>query len=412
MIQRGFKLYFDSFRGLRTEVWWLALVTLINRAGSMVIPFMSLYLTDGLKFTLDDVAIILSLFGFGSIAGAWLGGKLIDKWSAYTVMYSSLLVTGLGLILLQFLDSFMGFCFGIFFLMVAADAFRPAVFVALGAYSKPENRTRSVTLIRLAINLGFAVGPAIGGLMISGIGYHLLFWADGLTCIGAAILMLVVLDKKRVQKDTDQAAAGMRKSPMQDKVYLLFLLIIFLIGFAFLQLFTTLPLYYRDVHLLSEANIGALMALSGLIVFLIEMPVVKYLDQPKKFSIYRLLIISVLLIGLSFAVLNFTAWSGILIVGMVLITVGEVINFPFLNRFAMDRAALGKSGAYMAMFAMAFSTAHIFGNFAGMKLVKQFGFEITWYIMAGIAVLAALLVVRLKSAVRDEEAAKELAVQA
>jgi hypothetical protein len=33
------------------------------------------------------------------------------------------------------------------------------MFVSLATYAKPENRTRALTLVRLAVNLGFA-GPA------------------------------------------------------------------------------------------------------------------------------------------------------------------------------------------------------------------------------------------------------------
>jgi predicted MFS family arabinose efflux permease len=55
--------------------------------------------------------------------------------------------------------------------MTVADMFRPAMFVSLATYSKPENRTRSLTLVRLAVNLGFAAGPALGGLIIMNMGY-------------------------------------------------------------------------------------------------------------------------------------------------------------------------------------------------------------------------------------------------
>ena len=159
--------YIDSFRGLSKEVWWLSLITLINRAGTMVIPFLSLYLTESLDFSLSNVGWIMSAFGLGSVFGSWLGGKLTDKIGYYKVMLFSLFTTGFLFIGLQYLTTFSSFCVGIFLVMLVADTFRPAMFVALSAYSKPENKTRSVTLIRLAINLGFSAGPAIGGLIIT-----------------------------------------------------------------------------------------------------------------------------------------------------------------------------------------------------------------------------------------------------
>ena len=170
--------YVNTFRGLSKEVWWLAFITLINRAGTMVIPFLSLYLTKSLDFSLSDVGWIMSSFGLGSVVGTWFGGKLTDKVGYYKVMLVSLLGTGIAFIAMQYVTTFQGFCASIFLLMLIADAFRPAMFVALSAYSKPENKTRSVTLIRLAINLGFSAGPAIGGIIITGLGYPFLFWVD------------------------------------------------------------------------------------------------------------------------------------------------------------------------------------------------------------------------------------------
>lgn len=137
----------------------------------MVTPFLSLYLTQNLGFTLENVGSIMTSFGLGSLLGAWGGGKLTDLFGNYKVMFVSLILTGLLFVGVQFLSGFWPVCLGIFLLMVVADAFRPASYVAMNAYSKSENKTRSVTLIRLAINLGFSAGPALGGLLIASTGY-------------------------------------------------------------------------------------------------------------------------------------------------------------------------------------------------------------------------------------------------
>jgi predicted MFS family arabinose efflux permease len=125
-----FKNYTNTFRGLSIEVWWLALITLINRAGTMVIPFLTLYLTEDLKFTPSHVGWIMSAFGLGSVVGTWLGGKLTDIIGYYKVMVRSLLSTGILFIVLQFLNTFTSLCIGIFLVMLVADTFRPAMFVA------------------------------------------------------------------------------------------------------------------------------------------------------------------------------------------------------------------------------------------------------------------------------------------
>ncbi len=153
------------YRGLSHEVWFLALTTLINRAGAMVIPFLSLYLNKYLGYSLGQIGWIMTFYGFGSVVGVYFGGKLTDRVGYHKVMYSSLILTGIAFFGLQFISSFVALCIGIFSLTLVADAFRPAIWVALADYSNEENRTRSVTLIRLAINLGFSMGPAIGGFI-------------------------------------------------------------------------------------------------------------------------------------------------------------------------------------------------------------------------------------------------------
>ena len=167
----------------------------------MVVPFLSLYLTANLGYTLEDVGWVLTAFGLGSVLGSWLGGKLTDILGYYPVMFWSLLLSGLLFILIQYIESLWGFCFGIFTVMLVADSFRPALFVAINRYSKPENRTRSVSLIRLAINLGFSFGPAVGGLIIAHVSYSGLFWIDGITCGLAALLFISVLSRKESKEE-------------------------------------------------------------------------------------------------------------------------------------------------------------------------------------------------------------------
>lgn len=368
--------YVETFKGLSTEIWWLSLITFVNRAGTMVIPFLSLYLTKSMDFSESDVGWIMSCFGLGSVLGSWLGGKLTEKVGYYKVMSVSLFLTGLLFIAVQYVSTFAGFCVGIFFVMLVADTFRPAMFVALSAYSKPENKIRSVTLIRLAINLGMSAGPAIGGLIIAKIGYGGLFWVDGVTCIMAVVLLINILNPKKARV-MDEVKTENPRPIRQDKPFWLFFVGMFIFGFVFLQYFSTMPLYYKDVHFLSEFQIGLLFGLNGLLICIFEMPLIKWLESTKYTKVF-LMLIGLLLTGLSFAVLFVSPWVGILIVGIVLMTVGEMIAFPFSNAFVMERAKRGKHGDYMAWYTIAFSLAHIFAHNSGMQIIGHIGFDAAW----------------------------------
>lgn len=400
MLQRLFRAYVGSFSDLRREVWLLAFITFINRAGTMVIPFLSLYLTENRGFSLEDVGWILTFFGLGSVAGSWLGGKLVDRIGHYRTMALSLLVSGVFFIFLQFPVSFWGICAGIFMVMLVADAFRPAVFVAINAYSKPQNRTRSVTLIRLAINLGFSAGPAVGGLIIASAGYSGLFWVDGITCILAGFLLLKLLHpKKAVENPKD--LISIPKSMMNDKPYLVFIGAMILFGFVFLQYFSTMPLYYSRVHHLSEFEIGILLGLNGFLIFLFEMPLIKYLESRVQSPLFHV-ITGTVLVSISFLLINLTGWVGILLVGMIFLTIGEMIAFPFSNSFALKRAEGGKQGSYMALYSIAFSIGHIFGHNTGMQLIDKFGYTLTWNVMILLSLISCGLIMYVIFMVRKE----------
>jgi predicted MFS family arabinose efflux permease len=404
MLKRTFNSYRDSFSGLSKEVWWLALITFINRAGTMVIPFLSLYLTKEMHLNLSQVGWIMTCFGLGSLLGSWLGGKLSDKIGFYRVMVFSLLITGFSFIALQFVHTFFGFAIGIFITMVFADAFRPAMFVSLKAYSKPENQTRSLTLIRLAINLGFSFGPFFGGLIIALISYSGLFWVDGITCIAAIVVMKVVLKEKKIRVDTSKVIVEKENkvtSVYKDKPYWLFLLIIFLMGFVFLQLFTTMPLFYKEVHRMTEVEIGLLMSVNGFLIFLFEMPLIHYIEK-KLLDRMKIITWSLGLLAMSYVILNATSWGGILIVSMMLITLGEMLAFPFTNNFAMNRAPSGNEGRYLALYSMAFSCAHIFSAKTGMEVIDRFGFMANWFLMGGLGLLAVVLMLWLRKILDSE----------
>lgn len=404
MIKTAFQKYINNFRGFRREVWILAIITFVNRAGTMVFPFLSKYLKEDLNFTYAEVGWIMVCFGLGSMLGSWLGGKLTDKIGFYKIMIFSLFTSGVLFFGLQFITSFWGLCVAMFVIMSIADMFRPAMFVSLGVYAKPENRTRALTLVRLAVNLGFAAGPALGGLIIMGIGYHGLFWVDGATCI-VSILTFAALVKEKKKPKEDLHLSGEPqevKSVFSDKIFWIFLFVCFVTAMIFFQLFTTLPLYHREQYGLSEFQTGLLMTLNGLIIFFLEMPIVSIFERNQ---IPRLQIIlwGSLLMALSFFVLLYDLWVGVLIISILFITFGEMFIFPFSNSFALSRAPKGQEGRYMALFTMSFSLAHIASSKTGMEIISYAGYQINWLFMAVLGMVSVGCCVWLQKLLRKEQ---------
>jgi predicted MFS family arabinose efflux permease len=391
MLKTAFQRYINNFKGFTREIWILAFITFINRAGTMVLPFLSKYLKEDLHFSYSEVGWIMVCFGTGSIIGSWLGGKLSDKIGFYKIMIFSLLTSGLMFFVIQFITSFVGLCVSMFLIMIVADMFRPAMFVSIGAYAKPENRTRALTLVRLATNLGFAAGPALGGLIIMSIGYRGLFWIDGLTCIIAILIFWIKVKEKKKSPfiDKKQPDAVLTSSVFKDKPFLIFLFTCLVSGVLFFQVFTTIPLYHKEQFNLTEFQVGLLLTMNGLMIFFLEMPLVSYVER-HKISKVKVVAMGCFLMAIGLFLMLINTWAGVLILMMLFMTIGEMFAFPFSNSVALSRAPKGHEGRYMAIYTMSFSLAHIISSKVGMEIIEYHGYQVNWFVMGILGLLGML----------------------
>ncbi|MCO6162667.1 MFS transporter [Flavobacterium sp. NRK F7] len=393
MIQKAFFKYIENFKGFSREIWILTLITFINRAGTMVLPFLSKYLKEDLNFSLDQVGWIMVSFGCGSMLGSWLGGKLSDKIGFYKIMIFSLLTSGLMFFGLQHITTYEGLLVAIFLIMTIADMFRPAMFVSLAAYAKPENRTRALTLVRLAVNLGFAAGPALGGLIIMNIGYEGLFWVDGFTCVAAILIFWIMVKEKQHSSYLNKENPGeiLTASVFKDGPFWTFLIMCLINGIIFFQLFSTLPIYHKEQFNLTELRTGLLLAFNGILIFFMEMPIVSYIER-KKFDKVKVVTIGTFIMGLCMYLLLINQWEIVLWIMMFIMTFGEMLAFPFSNSFAMSRAPKGHEGRYMAIFTMSYSFAHILSAKTGFFIIEfSNSYQYNWFFMGSLGIIGTLL---------------------
>ena len=388
-MNRVLLLYRNAFGGLSKPAWMLAVVMFINRSGAMVIPFLSLYLTESLGFSLKETGIVLSMFGLGAMGGAFIGGLLTDRIGHFWVQVFSLIGGGTFFFFLTDLHQFEHFAIGIFLLSLVAECLRPANASSVSYYAKPENVTRAFSLNRMAINLGFSIGPALGGLL-AGISYHWLFIADGTTCIAAGIFFYFYFRRQRgyepKKPDKQQLHLAVR-SPYRDFLFIMFVLLCACFSIIFFQFFSTLPLFYRQVYDLSERNIGMLLALNGLVVFLLEMIVVYLLGE--RFSKGLLIVVGMLLLGASFVLLNLVEHVSILYLAMLLLSISEILVMPFLATITVQRSNDKNRGAYMGLYTIAFSGAHAIAPFLGTSIIARWGFSTLWWATGMASLLTA-----------------------
>jgi predicted MFS family arabinose efflux permease len=337
MIARTIRLYQNAFSGLSKDVWILTLIFFINRSGTMVLPFLTILMTTSKGFTLQEAGFMMSAFGMGSVVGNNLGGRLTDKFNPYPIMFWSLFISGLIFMSLVFINSLIGYCVVLFLLSSIADAYRPANNAALAFYSRPENYTRSFGLIRMAANLGFAAGPGLGGVIIATFSYNALFVADGLTCILAAFAIRIFLSPEKLKeskarKQEEEALSGntVGVKPVRDKIFMIFVLLNFFTALGFIQLFSTIPVFFKDIIAYSETRVGLVMGFNGLLIALVEMPLVYSIEN--KHEKMKLIGIGAIIFGISY--LPFLSSGSLWItpwIFMIFLSLGEILNMPFFQ---------------------------------------------------------------------------------
>jgi predicted MFS family arabinose efflux permease len=388
-------LYKNAYSGLSRSTWLLSLVMLVNRSGTMVLPFMTIYLTN-IGFTLFQGGIVVGIFGAGALCGGYIGGKLTDKIGFHRIQLVTLVGGGFLFIVLGLMKSYALICTFTFILSLVNEAFRPANNTAIAIYSRPDNRTRSYSLNRLAINLGWAIGGTLGGFIAS-FNYHLLFWIDGFTNIIAAFMLYYLL-KPAVADETkpDKAVQPVEKiSPLRDKKFRIFICLSILFALCFFQLFSTIPVYYKDVYHMSEFYIGILMGLNGLIIVIIEMVLIFHLES--KDRSLHMISYGLLLTSLSFLVYIILPLHPLTaLVSIILVTLGEIYAMPFMNNYWASRASSHNRGQYAGYYTMAWSLAQVLGPTGGTWIAGHSGFNSLWWISAIICLITGILFRTLK----------------
>ncbi|MGZ3752521.1 MAG: MFS transporter [Mucilaginibacter sp.] len=388
MLSYTIQLYKKAYSGLSRNSWYLCLVMFINRSGTMVVPFMTIYCHKVLHFTMPQAGYIMGFFGAGSIVGALIGGKVTDKSGFYYVQIFALLSGGLLFIFLGFQTTFLTLGISSFVLSVCNESFRPANSAAIVHYSTDENKTRSNSLNRLAVNMGWIFGGLLGGTLAE-INYHLLFWVDGCTNILAALLLLKLIPASKVVKTIKNTINVAGSPAYKDTTYLVFIGLVVLFATCFFQIFTMQPLFYKTQWHFSELFIGLLMGLNGLLIVLFEMVIIHNLEGKRHPLQY--IFVGVLFVGSGFVLLNFLpgAYYGAIVV-LVFITIGEILAMPFMNSFWIMRTNAGNRGSYAALYTTAWSTAQIMAPIIGGLAISFVSFYLLWWITGAICLCASI----------------------
>jgi MFS family permease len=390
----------NPWRGLGVmprEVWVLATATIVNKAGSMVLAFLVLYLTRSLKFSVGVAGTVLLLYGAGALVAAPISGFFSDRWGPIRIMRGSLLLSGVLLLVFPLAKSLGHVVVLTLALSLTTEAFRPANLTIFGDLVPPKDRKTAFAVNRLAINLGMSVGPAVGGFLAT-ISFRALFLVNGLTSLAAgAILVAASFPLHRRHADTREladAVAPFAHAPRgyRDARLAFFLAGVFPVAIVLFQHIASMSVFLvRDLHF-SAAAYGLLFTLNCLLIVFLEVPLnIATSHWPHR----RTLALGALLFGIGFGGLAL-AWDMWSVAATVVIwTFGEMFFFPGMAAYLTDIAPASRRGEYMGLSQMVMGLAFMVGPWGGMLILGRFGGKALWGTMFLLGVGAALIMARL-----------------
>ena len=376
--------------GLPREVWILSGATLLNRMGTMALPFLALYLTQSLAFTPARAGEALLVYGLGALAAAPLGGHLSDRLGPLRVMRGALLLGGLFMAAITLARSWPLILLLVALWSLAAEGFRPASMAILTDLA-PEDRRKAVfSLNRLAINLGMSVGPVLGGLLARH-SFHALFWVDAGTAVASALVLTRAARDPKASAG-HAAAASHPFSALKDARLAWFLAAMFPVMVVFMQHASSMPVFLvRGLHF-SPAFYGSLFTLNTGLIVLFEIRInLATAFWPRR----RALMLGAALCAAGFGALAFARGAAGIWATVAVWTFGEMILLPALSDHVAHLAPPARRGAYMGLYAMAGAgLSQSLGPWLGLFLLGHFGGVFLWSAMAGLGLASALAFAR------------------
>lgn len=362
MWRRFLAHYRSSFADIPRPIWILALVLLVNRAGTMVLPFLAIYLTSHQGMSPAGAGKMIGLYGLGSIVGAFSGGMLVDRCGALRLQAWCLFLASGVILLIPLCSHWAALGAALFCLSAVSDAVRPANATAITRMTDTATRPRAFALQRLAANLGLSIGPAVGGLFAL-VDFNLLFAVDSLSTLLSAVLLIATLGVRRLPSEGGIDRSSVPPvSPLRDGPFVGFLLLMLVSVVVFVQLLSTYPLYLRDHYLFNEAGIGGMFAVNTLIIVVVEMMLISAIKQ---WNLTRTIGWGCFLLCVGYGLLPLGTSVWLPLASMAIVTMGEMLAFPLATTLVSTRSPTGQEGRYLGWYMTMFSTATVLGPLAG-----------------------------------------------
>ena len=330
--------YLAGVQGLDRRILLLAAARAVNTMGfSIVMPFLAMYLVEKRGASGTTFGLVYLVSGLCAAAGNAVAGEAADRLGRRRMMIAALflrsanmaalgsaVILGAPIVVLGALVVLNG---------VLRSLFDPAAAAAVTELAPPDKRAAAFALQRVGINVGWALGPAIGGAVAAAANYGLLFYVSAAIMIVAGVFVGRVALPPTAPHEARESLtfAGIRAAVRRNRPFFAYLGLVFCGSIMTVQIFATLSVYAKTIVGLDEAHIGLLYTVNGVLVVLLQLPAVSLLERggPR-----RSLVLGPALYAVAFLAVGASGSFPTLVAAMVLVTAGEVVFAPALSDMA------------------------------------------------------------------------------
>jgi MFS family permease len=397
----------NPWRGLGAlppKIWIHFAATLVNRMGTMAIPFLVLYLTQDVGFTAVHAGLMLSLYGAGSLVASPFLGRLADRVGPVRIMKISLVASATCMMAYPFARTTAAVIVMTVLMSVSTEAFRPASLAVLTDIAPPAQRKAAFAVNRLAVNLGMSVGPAIGGYLAE-VSFPSIFRVNGATSLAAFCVLAFTgfqVAHHAHAASKDGLAPARSRPAYRDPILIGFLAACVPLAAVFFQHEGALPLdVVRDLGM-PESFFGWMFTINTILIVLFE---VRLNLQTSHWPHRKSLCVGGLFIAAGFGAMAFAHTAAAIAATVVVWTIGEMILLPSMSNYVAELSPPDRRGEYMGLYSMSWGIAFALGPWLGTVVLEQFGRVTLWGGTFAVAAAAALAMGRMPSPKSDHATA-------
>ncbi|MEY9938749.1 MFS family permease [Streptacidiphilus sp. MAP5-52] len=388
----------ETVGGLPTTFWWLWTSTLVNRLGSFVVTFLTLYLTTTRGFSPAVAGLVVSAYGLGGVFGSIIGGVLADRIGRRPTLVTAQVLAAVTTVALGYTRAPVLIAVVAALLGLTSGCARPATSAAMADLVPSADRVRAFSLNYWAINIGFAISASVAGL-IAAHGFVLLFWGDAITTLLCALVVFLRIPETRPEQTSAASEAGTSEAGtseadegsvsmgtvVRDGAFMGLVVLTFLLAVVEGQNAVALPVVMGRQGF-TATDYGLVIAVNGLVVVLAQMPISRVVEHGSRKAA---LTSAALLLGFGTALCAFAGAIWFYALTVVIWTCGEMIWTPATQALVAELSPTHGRGRYQGALQLAWQANSFMAPLSAGFMLSAWGANSVWATCATLGVVCA-----------------------